>query len=203
MSKLPGLYLASASPRRQAFFRAMGLEFSIAESNFDEHNPTLTKQPASLAMRNAIGKAQSARNTENLRSGFIVGADTLVWCDGRLFGKPGSKDEAAAMLRMLSAKTHRVISGICVLNANTGKFITGSDTSLVSFRRLDRKIIHDYVEHGEPMDKAGAYAIQGLASSFILRVEGAIDTVIGLPVRLLLSLLKKSGYQYIDSKLTV
>ncbi len=123
----------------------------------------------------------------------MLGADTVVVVDGDVLGKPAGPEDAARMLRLLSGATHRVISGVCLVRAPDCIEALDSSTTLVTFRPLDEDEIREYVSTGEPLDKAGAYGIQGHASQFVTRIEGCYSNVVGLPVPLVGELLKKAG----------
>ncbi len=123
-------------------------------------------------------------------SSLVLGADTVVAIDEELLGKPSDRGDAARMLRRLSGRTHRVITGICLVRPPDRVEATDQETTLVTFRALDEEEIGSYIESGEPLDKAGAYAIQGLASKFVMRIEGCYFNVVGLPVPLVARHLK-------------
>jgi len=121
---------------------------------------------------------------------LVLGADTIVVAGGEILGKPADSADAARMLRRLSGETHRVITGVCLARAPARVEALCHETTFVTFRRLDEEEIAEYVASGEPLDKAGAYGIQGLASIFITRVEGCYFNVVGLPVAMVYDLLK-------------
>jgi len=172
------LVLASASPRRHELLAAAGIEFVVVVSGFDEtslrHLPPLTQARAA-----ARGKAEevAARHPVD----WVLGADTVVALDGEALGKPRDGVEASRMLRRLSAREHAVISAVCLL-APDGRRAQGHGISRVAFRALESHEINEYAATGEPLDKAGAYAIQGAAGEFAALVGGSVDTVIGLPL---------------------
>ena len=123
----------------------------------------------------------------------VIGADTIVLCGNKIFGKPSSKKDAAGMLGKLSGRRHSVITGVAVKAVPAGRLLTDSVVTSVKFKRLSEKEIKDYVESAEPMDKAGAYAAQGKASAFIEEIRGCFFNVVGLPLNRLASMLKKTG----------
>jgi septum formation protein len=123
----------------------------------------------------------------------ILGADTVVVANGQILGKPADAEDAARMLRQLAGRTHRVITGVCVLLSPRGPDDSKYEVTLVTFAPLSEQEISDYVRSGEPMDKAGAYAIQGLASRFVKRIEGSYSNVVGLPIQLVHEMLKPYG----------
>jgi septum formation protein len=176
----PRLTLASGSPRRSELLRAAGFDFVVRPSGVPEP-PFAGGDPASYAEGLARAKAESVDGD------VVVGADTVVVVDGRVLGKPRDPAEAADMLRLLSGRAHDVITGVAVKRG--GALRSAHATTRVTFRQLDDSEIARYVASGEPLDKAGAYAIQGGAARFVTDVSGDHDTVIGLPIRLLRSLL--------------
>ena len=173
-----GLLLASASPRRFDLLEASGIPFSPEPSRFDE--VTLRHlRPRAQARASARGKADEVAGR---RPGdWILGCDTVVAVDGVALGKPRDGVEASQMLRRLAGREHEVISAVCLL-APGGERAEASGVSRVAFRDLRPFEIAEYVATGEPLDKAGAYAIQGGAGEFAALVAGSVDTVIGLPM---------------------
>ena len=195
------LVLASASPRRQELLRNAGIPFVVQSSKVAEL-PKKGENPRACAERLARGKALAVfRQRPN---DFILGADTIVIVDGQILGKPRDSADATRMLHLLSGRTHEVTTGVCLLapqanarlgTANrelrTGFEDTRSETTLVAIRALSDDEIRSYVATGEPMDKAGAYAIQGTASRWISRIEGDYFNVVGLPVALVYRMLRE------------
>ena len=174
------MVLASASPRRAALLRAAGFDFKVQPSGMMEW-PHAGGDPAEHA--EALARAKVAR----VPGEVVVGADTIVVVDGTVLGKPSDSKAAAAMLRRLSGVTHRVITGVAVRRGEEVR--SGHADALVTFRVLDDQEIREYAASGEPLDKAGAYAYQGHAKTFVARLKGETDTVIGLPIQLLKRLL--------------
>lgn len=171
------LVLASASPRRQELLRNAGIAFEVQPSNIVE-DPLTGETAQSCAERLAREKALAiARLRPN---DVVLGADTVVVIDNQILNKPIDASDAARMLRMLSGRTHQVITGVCLVVG--GQSSVSSETTLVTMSEISAKDIADYVATGEPMDKAGAYAIQGIASRWIPRIEGDYSNVVGLPV---------------------
>jgi septum formation protein len=167
------LILASASPRRRELLELLGIEFEVVPSGI----PELTEgDPAVIVVENAVRKARAVARPGAL----VLGVDTDVVCDGRLLGKPGDDGDATARLRALSGRTHEVLSGIALVGP------AGERSELVrtavTFRALGDREIEEYVAAGEWRDRAGGYAIQGLGSSLVERVEGDLSNVIGLPI---------------------
>lgn len=174
------LVLASGSPRREALLRAGGFDIEIRPSGAEEW-----PYPGGDvgAYTEALARAKVAAVTGEL----VVGADTVVTLDGAVLGKPADADAAAATLRKLSGRTHRVVTGVAV--RRDGRVQSAHATTQVTFRDLTDEEIEAYVATGEPLDKAGAYAHQGGAGAFVTAMEGDSDTVVGLPLRTLRELL--------------
>ncbi len=153
--------------------------------------PLASETPRQCAERLAREKALAVFHS---RPGdWVLGADTIVVVDEAILGKPRDADDAARMLRLLSGRTHQVITGVCVVGLVASKSNTACETTLVTFCELSDDEIREYVATGEPMDKAGAYAIQGVASRWIPRVEGDYSNVVGLPVALVYRMLRERG----------
>jgi septum formation protein len=182
--------LASASPRRRDLLRNAGIEFEARPSRIvEEIQPG--ELPEEFARRAAREKAMQIAALSP-RGGLILGADTVVVIDGQTLGKPSDRQDAARMLRLLSGRTHQVHTGICLVRAPDEIAALKHETTLVTFRELDEDEIRQYLESGEPWDKAGAYAIQGLACKFVTRISGCYSNVVGLPVALVYEILKKA-----------
>jgi len=187
---IPMLVLASASPRRQELLRNAGINFEVQPAHIAE-DPLPGEAAKECAERLARDKALAvARQRPH---DCVLGADTVVVVDGQLLGKPTNAADAALMLRMLSGREHQVITGVCLVVG--GEPSLASETTVVTVSELTEKDIADYVASGEPMDKAGAYAIQGIASRWIPRIEGDYSNVVGLPVALVWRMLRESSYQ--------
>ncbi len=185
------LILASASPRREALLRQINLEFEVEPSGVEE--PVLEGvSPRDAAEGLALAKAALVASRRD--SGLVVGADTVVVLGERVLGKPADGGEAAEMLRALSGRTHQVITGVAVANAATGRAVSDAVVTAVTFAVLSEDIIARYVATGEPLDKAGAYGIQGFGSLLIERIEGCYFNVVGLPLRRLAELLGELGF---------
>ena len=171
------LILASNSPRRKELFKLLNVEYEIITSNIDEI--IRTDIPAEeLVMDLAFQKAIDIFKTHKDR--VVLGFDTLVYIDDVLLGKPKSKDDALEMLRKLSGKTHFVLTGCALISKSISKSFY--EKTRVTFYEMTEDEMLEYVESGEPMDKAGAYAIQGLGSKFVKMVNGDYFTVMGLPI---------------------
>ena len=182
------LVLASASPRRQELLRSAGITFEVQPAHIPE-DPLPGEAARDCAERLAREKALAVARQRPHDA--VLGADTVVVVDGQLLGKPSDAADAARMLRMLSGREHQVITGVCLVVG--GKPSVTSETTLVTVSEIADKEIADYVASGEPMDKAGAYAIQGIASRWIPRIEGDYSNVVGLPVALTYSMLRWAG----------
>jgi septum formation protein len=182
------LVLASASPRRQELLRSAGITFEIQPADTPE-DPLPGEAAKEYAERLAREKALAvARQRPH---DCVLGADTVVVVDGELLGKPSDAADATRMLRMISGRKHQVITGVCLVVS--GQPSVASETTLVTVSEIRDKDIADYVASGEPMDKAGAYAIQGIASRWIPRIEGDYSNVVGLPVALVWRMLRQAG----------
>ncbi len=192
---IPMLVLASASPRRQELLRNAGISFEVHPADIPE-DPLPGESAKDCAERLAREKALAvARVRPNLSPNDVVlGADTVVVVDGALLGKPSDAADAARMLRMLSGRTHQVITGVCLVAGGVAR--VSSETTVVTVNRLTDQDIADYVASGEPMDKAGAYAIQAIASRWIPRIDGDYGNVVGLPVALVWKMMREVSTQY-------
>jgi septum formation protein len=191
------IVLASASPRRQELLRNAGISFTVQPAYINE-TPLASESPRDCAERLAREKALAVSQANSEQ--WVLGADTIVVVDDAILGKPRDAEDAARMLRLLSGRTHAVITGVCVVEPvvsghgpGAGEIKTASETTLVTFCDLSDREIRDYVATGEPMDKAGAYAIQGIASRWIPRIEGDYSNVVGLPVALVYRMLRERG----------
>ena len=180
--------LASASPRRADLLTAAGFAFDAVPADIDER-VLPGERPEDHVRRLALGKALAIAHLYPQRG--VVAADTVVVVDALILGKPENDDAAAAMLRRLSGRSHEVLTGLCVCHASRVR--QAIERSTVTFATLTDDEILSYVASGEPRDKAGAYAIQGLASRFVVAVEGSCSNVVGLPVATLYGLLRELG----------
>lgn len=199
MTETPILVLASASPRRQELLRHAGIAFTVSPANIPEI-PLTGESPRDCAERLAREKAQAVFRQQPGQP--VLGADTIVVLDAEILGKPRDEADARRMLRLLSGRTHQVITGVCLVGPSlrtgnqklqTGFEDTRSETTLVTMTTLTDQEISGYIKTGEPMDKAGAYAIQGVASRWIPRIEGDYFNVVGLPVALVFRMLRENG----------
>jgi septum formation protein len=182
------LVLASQSPRRRELLTLAGFAFEVRPANIAEV-PSPAETPAQYVLRLAREKAAAV---ESAPGDFILAADTTVATDAHMLEKPHSPADAARMLRLLSGQTHQVLTGVCL--RNDGREWFGVEMTQVRFLPLTEAEVQVYAHSGEPMDKAGGYAIQGLASKFIDRIEGCYFNVVGLPISLVYRFLKQAGY---------
>ena len=181
------LILASASPRRRELFTQAGFSFEVKPAHIPE-DPLLNEDPITYVVRLARAKAQTVYDTLGDPDALVLGADTTVTLDNHILGKPVDAADAARMLRLLSGRTHRVITGIAVVTERAAE--VAAEVTGVRFLTLSDQEIAAYIATGEPMDKAGAYAIQGRAARWIPRVEGCYFNVVGLPLALVAIMLE-------------
>jgi septum formation protein len=185
------LILASASPRRQELLAQTDLRFTVAAANINE-DLLPNEAAAAYVQRLAEEKAQAIWNANQSADTpddplVVLGADTCVVCDGRILGKPTDTADARRMLELLSGRTHAVLTGLAVIGS--GKIARDVEITQVTFNQLNDREIAQYIASGEPLDKAGAYAIQGYAARWIPRIEGCYFNVVGLPIARTISLL--------------
>lgn len=202
------IVLASASPRRRELLAAAGIPFQVIPSGIEETRLAgetaeefcrrvaadkardvavrLRPKPGLLSGRRRPGRRPGSRGERRL----VLGADTIVLLDDQVLGKPRSPEEAASMLRALAGRSHAVLTGVCLLDPVTQRIEERLVRTEVQFAALSEEEIQEYVASGEPMDKAGAYAIQGRASRFVERIDGCYFNVVGLPVPTVYAMLK-------------
>ena len=174
------IVLASASPRRREILEGLGISFRVAPSGADEDIPEGT--PPYLAVeRLSLLKAADVAKDEK-KNALVLGADTVVVLDGEILGKPKDEEDAVRMLTALSGREHSVLTGISVIRRSDGKGVSVYEETKVKFLELSKEQIKSYVKTGEPMDKAGAYAIQGKGSLLVEKIDGDYFNVVGLPV---------------------
>ena len=183
------IILASKSPRRLELLRMLGLNVETASPDIDE-SAVEADSPSHLAEKLAKIKAEKVYRDLHPEGCPVVAADTLVEIGGKILGKPRSVAEAGEMLRMLSGKLHYVHTGLAVIYSGT--FASAVETATVHFRELSDDEIESYIMSGEPMDKAGAYGIQGRAGAFVDRIEGDFFSIVGLPLCRLVTLLRNT-----------
>jgi septum formation protein len=183
------LILASNSPRRSELLRHAGFDFEVSPSGIDEGEPFAGEFPEQYARRLARTKALHV-GAKAAPGRMVLAADTIVVSGDMILGKPSGPLDATRMLRVLSGETHRVITALCLVQSSDKIVALDHESTFVTFRELSEDEIRDYVATREPFDKAGAYAIQGLASKFVVHISGCYFNVVGLPVALLYDLLK-------------
>ena len=179
------LWLASQSPRRRELLRKRRIPFRVVASRYEERTAR-NVSPARLVKQHALGKAKGAWKTQ---SGVVLGADTVVYCRGRILGKPKSRKEAVRMLRLLSGRAHSVYTGLALFSPETGKTLVRHAKTIVLFKPLTKEDINRYLERIHPYDKAGSYAIQ--TGSIVRALRGSYTNVVGLPMELLSTMLKQ------------
>jgi septum formation protein len=180
----PPILLASTSPQRRAILEQLGIPFEVVAPRYEEHDPH-DADPVELVREHARGKAHSVASAAGDRP--VLGVDTTVVCSGRVYGKAGGPEEAAAMLEALGGNTHEVVSGLCLVTPGWEE--VDHEVTRVTFRPLTARDIATYVASGEWPDRAGAYAIQGLGAALVERIEGDYLNVVGLPAARLIALL--------------
>jgi len=186
----PRIILASNSPRRREMLRQIGLDFSIDPADVDER-PIPGEGPESYALRVAEDKAAVA--AQKACTGIVIAADTIVVVNGLVLGKPADVSDAERMLKLLSGRAHRVITGLVVRDASDGRFLSKTAVTTVWFRDLSYEEIRSYVMSGEPLDKAGAYGIQEKGALLVKKIDGCYFNVVGLPLSLLGEMLGEFG----------
>ncbi len=179
------IVLASSSPRRIEYLEQLGFKFDVFKNSSVEL--IFQGEPVKTVLINAFLKAKKA--SEKHRKDVVIAMDTIVELENNILGKPNSKKENIEMLSALSGKTHSVVTGVCIMQKNY--FVMDYIETKITFRNIDEAEIKRYVSTGEGLDKAGGYAVQGLASDFVVATEGLLDNVIGIPVLTLNKLLNK------------
>ncbi|MFO7172099.1 MAG: Maf family protein [Bacillota bacterium] len=183
------LILASQSPRRQQLLAQVGIPFQVEPSGAEDRVDVSALPPAERARTLALTKAREVARRHP--EAVVLGADTVVVVDGQVLGKPRDPDHARAMLRQLAARDHLVITGVALVQAATGREVVAHETTRVWIRPLTPEQIEWYVRSGEPLDKAGAYGIQGLAAALVERIDGCYYNVVGLPLSRVIRLLEE------------
>ena len=185
------LVLASASPRREEILKKLNLKFTIVPAKINEDNFS-NDDPIDLVKTLALEKAKSV--SELVEEAIVIAADTVVVFNGQILGKPADEADAKNMLKSLNSNQHQVITGLAVLNSNKEKIFVEHNITDVKMTNMTEKEIDNYVETGEPMDKAGSYAIQGYGGLFVEEIKGSYHSVMGLPIHQLAKLLDKFNY---------
>jgi len=192
MNAPPDIVLASASPRRRELLARVGIRFAVEPSHADEEElPGET--PEEHVLRLSRSKAQEVARRPEVPGRWFIGSDTIVLRDTTILGKPRDAAEASAMLRSLSGHSHRVLSGYAVFDRQSGSTVSGAVTTTVRFKELTEEEIAGYIATGEPFDKAGAYAIQGIGVFMVLGIEGSYTNVVGLPLCEVVEVLERLG----------
>ena len=194
MVNTPHLHLASSSPRRRQILEALGLEFTAAGADVDE-TPVAGEPAEAMVLRLAEAKARAGGKDA---ATVVIGADTAVVLDGAMFGKPRNRADALAMLAALSGRRHRVLTGVAVKSPQGITSVLS--TSEVEFREIDPDEAQAYWQSGEPADKAGAYAVQGLGGVFVSSIAGSYSGIVGLPVFETTALLKRAGIDVMTAR---
>ncbi|MGB7293820.1 MAG: Maf family protein [Thermodesulfobacteriota bacterium] len=185
------LVLASSSPRREKLFRKLGLDFKIISPNVVEKH-TNGESPVEYVLRISLEKALAVAAALEHKQ-IVIGADTIVVCDGDILGKPEDEEEAKSMLMRLSGRYHEVMTGLSIVNSKGEIMHTEYVKSMVKFKSLKPDEIEEYVNTKEPLDKAGGYAAQGIGAFMIEEIQGSFTNVVGLPLSSLSNALKNLG----------
>jgi len=184
--KNKNIILASASPRRKELLKTIVRKFKVIPSNINEKTIS-AKSPRDAAKKTAIAKAWGVAAKQ--KNSVVIGADTIVVLGRKILGKPTSKKDAVDMLKSLSGKKHMVMTGLAVINTDTGKMLTHVEITEIKMKKLKVRDILDYVNTGSPLDKAGGYGVQEIADPFIEKIDGDYYNVVGLPVFILKKML--------------
>lgn len=185
------LVLASESPRRKTLLESVGISPVVVPSGVDEDEQSQDMSPGDLVKtlaRRKIRKVAAGRPND-----YVLGGDTIVYIDGKVLGKPQGKEEAVEMLRRIRGRTHEVYTGVALYEPLGRTVLDDYDATFVTMRNMDEEEIRWYVETGEPMDKAGSYALQGIGGFFVTKVDGDFSSVVGLPLPKVYDLLRRAG----------
>jgi septum formation protein len=185
------LVLASSSPRREKLFRKLGLDFNIISPNVVEE-PTNGESPVEYVLRISLEKALTVAAALEHKH-IVIGADTIVVCDGDILGKPEDEEEAKSMLMRLSGRYHEVMTGLSIVKSKSEIMHIEYVKSMVKFKSLNPNEIEEYVNTKEPLDKAGGYAAQGIGAFMIEEIQGSFTNIVGLPLSSLSNALKNLG----------
>jgi len=191
------LILASKSPRRRYLLEQAGLVFSVIPSEFDESSVTMADPD--LYVR-TLAESKAVDISEKYPESWVIGADTIVMIDGTILGKPESEVQARSMLGKLSGKTHQVLTGYCICCKAKNRIFSETIKTDVFLKTLSREEIEWYVQTGEPFDKAGSYAIQGIGTFLVKRINGSYTNVVGLPVCEVIEFLINEGIMGLDTE---
>ena len=190
--KAPPIILASKSPRRIEYMTLLGIKHKVVPSQYKENLESMPKDmlPQNIAMHFAKEKAAEVASREQ---GIIIGSDTIVVLNNRILGKPKDKKHAELMLKRLRGTIHHVITAIAIIDTTTGKEKTDYEKTAIKMRKISDYELDTYVKTGEPLDKAGAYGIQGKAGAFVEKIDGCYTNVVGFPLPLLIRMLAGFG----------
>ncbi len=192
MANVPPLVLASQSPRREQLLRMLGLQFDVTPADVDE---TYRRGEHAKAHAERLAREKALKVSGSRPEALVIGSDTVVVLDRKVLGKPSDAEEAVDMLMRLQGRTHRVETGIALATPDR-LVLSGIETVRVHFRPFDRALAEEYVATQEPMDKAGAYGIQGFGAAIVERIDGDFFAVMGLPIGRMLGLLRAAGWRY-------
>jgi len=192
------LILASQSARRRELLEKMGVSFDVIPSSYDEEWD-LARDPVIFVEDVSLKKAMDVARKHPER--WVLGSDTVVVQGNMIYGKPDDREQAREMLSSLSGSTHRVITGFALVNLSLGVEKRGHETTDVTFAQMSEQEIEAYISTGDPMDKAGAYGIQGYCGMFISGIKGCYYNVVGLPVRRVYEVLAQAGFSFMGGKL--
>lgn len=196
-SDKPNLILASESPRRRYLLEQAGLSFSVIPSGFDESSVSLSSPEIYVK---TLAEAKAGEVAEKYPHSWVIAADTIVWIDNEILGKPAAKAEARAMLKRLSGRIHKVFTGYCVCCKAEKRQFSETLITQVLFKELSEEEIEWYIHTKEPFDKAGAYAIQGLGTFLVKSIKGSYTNVVGLPVCEVIEILIREGLVCLSEK---
>lgn len=188
---MDAIILASSSPRRRELLKQAGIPFTVMPGGVDEERAELSGAPGQRAEQLACLKAMDVAG--KVQKGLVLGADTIVVCNGEIFGKPADEKDAVRMLESLSGRVHLVITGIALADAESGKAAIGHETTKVKFSPITNEDIKAYIKTGEPYGKAGAYAVQGRGALLVESIDGCYSNVVGLPLFRLGKMLREFG----------
>lgn len=188
----PAIVLASASPRRQELLNSLGINFQVIPSQVDEKIHA-GETPTNMVLRLSEEKAAEVAQRSDIEGRWFIGSDTIVVCDDQILGKPTSPQDSACMLRQLSGRSHLVLSGYTIIDRTDNVRLRRCVTTEVTFRALTDREIEGYIASGEPADKAGSYAIQGLGSYIVTSINGSYTNVVGLPLAQVVTDLQQLG----------
>ena len=192
MSNHPQIVLASGSPRRKEMLTRLGIEMTVIPSHVNE-DELPGETPEEHVVRLSIDKAKEVAERADVAGRWFIGSDTIVLQNNKILGKPADDADAARMLRALSGSSHQVLSGYAIFDRQTGELVADVVSTSVNFRELTESEIAGYIASGEPLDKAGSYAIQGIGGVFVESIDGSYNNVVGMPLCQVVQVLKRMG----------